>query len=228
VALGRRFLGTVPKLTRRPWEDIGQQLEDFLRKLWDAQSDGIPSGFNEVLPTDVVAPTGTGLGDPGTENQGWAAADHQHVAPTGMPIPVGVGLAEQEGTEPSLARSDHRHELVVWRRVGLTMDGGLAVVTTGVKGYVAAPFNGTIDSWELESDLVGSCVVDVWKARRTPRVTDSICGVDKPTLVSGTSATGLVTGWTDTSIEIGDVFGFYLDSVTDSTVLILRLNARET
>ena len=110
MATGRRFLGTVPKLTRRPWEDVSQQLEEFLRRLWDSEADGIPSGFNEVVPSTVDAGVGTGIGDPGTEGQGWAAADHDHVATTGTPVALTPASVNDEGIATSLARSDHTHD----------------------------------------------------------------------------------------------------------------------
>lgn len=110
MATGRRFLGAVPKLTRRAWEDVNRELEDFLRRLWDSEADGIPSGFNDVVPSTVEAATGTGIGDPGTQNQGWAAADHDHVASTGTPVALTPSSLNAEGTSTGLARADHTHD----------------------------------------------------------------------------------------------------------------------
>jgi len=110
VATGRRFLGSVPKLTRRAWEDVNSQLEDFLRRLWDSEADGVPAGFNEVVPQTVEAASGTGIGDPGTEGQGWAAADHDHVASTGTPAALQPTSTNDEGADTALARADHTHD----------------------------------------------------------------------------------------------------------------------
>ena len=110
MATGRRFLGTVPKLTRRAWEDVASQLEDFLRRLWDSEADGIPSGFNSQVPTTVEAGIGTGIGDPGTQGSGWAAADHDHVASTGTPVSLTPSSVNSEGVSTALARSDHTHD----------------------------------------------------------------------------------------------------------------------
>lgn len=110
MATGRRFLGTVPKLTRRAWEDVASQLEDFLHRLWDSEANGIPPGFNDTIPTTVDAGIGTGLGDPGTEGAGWAAANHDHVATTGTPVALTTSSLNAEGIETSLARSDHSHD----------------------------------------------------------------------------------------------------------------------
>lgn len=111
MATGRRFLGTVPRLTRRAWENAAQELEDFLRRLWASESDGIPAGFNDVSPSTVEAQVGTQLGDPGTEGLGWAAADHDHSASTATPIALDPDSVSAEGTEPTLARSDHSHDV---------------------------------------------------------------------------------------------------------------------
>jgi hypothetical protein len=111
VASGRRFIGSVPELTKRAWEDVAPQLHDFLRKLWDSEADGVPSGFNGLVPTTVEAGVGTGIGDPGTENSGWAAADHDHVASTGTPVALTPSSVNSEGTSTALARSDHTHDM---------------------------------------------------------------------------------------------------------------------
>ena len=111
MATGRRFLGSVPELTKRAWEDVAPGLQDFLRKLWDSEADGIPAGFNEQVPTTVEAGVGTGIGDPGTEGAGWAAADHDHVASTGTPIGLDPTSVNDEGVSTALARSDHSHDV---------------------------------------------------------------------------------------------------------------------
>lgn len=110
MASGRRFLGTVPRLTRRPWEDVASQLEDFLRRLWDSEADGIPPGFEDVVPQTVEAATGTATGNPGTEGEGWAAADHDHVASTGSAVALDPSSVNTEGVSSALSRSDHTHD----------------------------------------------------------------------------------------------------------------------
>src|SRR5574341_447739 len=101
----------VPVMARRAWEDVGPELERFLRKLYDSETNGIPAGFNNVNPTNVQAGT---TGTPGTEASGWAAANHQHPVLTG----AGTNLANAnaEGTSSALARADHKHKRDV--RVG--------------------------------------------------------------------------------------------------------------
>lgn len=228
MATGRRYLGGVPRLTRRAWEDVAQQLEDFLRKIYDSESNGIPAGFNDEVPAEVLGPVGTGIGDPGTEGTGWAAANHQHVASVGTPHAIGPTIPSEEGTESSLSRSDHKHEVVLYRSAGLTMDGGSAVISTGFKGYVPAPYSGTIQGWEIRADQVGSCVIDVWKAWRTPGVTDSICGAAKPALSGESTADGDTTGWTNLTVTKGEIFGFNVDSASSVTLLTVVVTVRES
>ena len=105
MAISRRVLGSVPHLTRRPWEDVARELEDFLRKMKNAWADGIPPGFNDVLPTVISAGDS---GDSGTELQGWATADHEHPIYTGVAGIIGTDNAE--GTSTSFSRADHTHQ----------------------------------------------------------------------------------------------------------------------
>lgn len=219
----RRFLGPIPSLTRRAWEDISSDLDRFLRRFREAWDDGIPPGFNDTTPEDVEV----GGESAGSQSEGWAAADHVHSASVAAPVEVGVELAAEEGTASSLSRSDHRHGVIAYRTVGLTVDGSTDVIATGVKGYIAVPFTGTIIGWQIVSSRVGSAVVDAWKDRRKPDSGDSICGAAKPTLTTALSATGDTTGWTTTSVQVGDVFAFNVDS-TDLTLFTLTLKVQES
>src|SRR4030095_7753595 len=51
--------------------------------------------------------------------------------------------------------------------IGLVIDGGGAVITTGIKGFLRVPFAGTITGVTLLSTdaaaTAGSLVVDIWK-----------------------------------------------------------------
>jgi hypothetical protein len=115
VSTGRRHTDPVPKLTRRAWEDVASELEGWLRRIFGSEADGIPSGYNEYLPTTIEAGD---VGDPGLGNSvGWAAADHEH--PVGVDIPSGLANANVEGTSTALVRADHQHK----RDVRVQMDG---------------------------------------------------------------------------------------------------------
>ena len=111
--------------------------------------------------------------------------------------------------------------------VGITIDGLGGVISTGQKGYVYVPYNGTITGWSILSDQSGSCVVDVWKdtfVNFPPVVGDSIAGTEKPTLATQSSNRDLsLSTWT-TSVSSGDVIGFNVDSATGVTRVNVLIN----
>ena len=98
--------------------------------------------------------------------------------------------------------------------IGITLDGGGAAITTGVKGYFRVPYAATITGWHLVGTPSGSIVIDVWKkAGAIPAVGDSIAGSEKPTLSSAQLASDTdLTTWTTTAIAAGDVIGYSVDS----------------
>jgi hypothetical protein len=116
-------------LTRRAWEDVAPQLEDFLRRLWDSESNGIPAGFNGYVPT-FVQPGDTG--DPGLENDGWASASHEHPVITGNP--AGLDNANIEGSSDGIPRLDHQH-----KRDLRVKAGGADVATRNALNFVDTP-----------------------------------------------------------------------------------------
>jgi hypothetical protein len=119
--------------------------------------------------------------------------------------------------------------------VGILIDGGGSVITTGVKGFIEVPFAGTITAATLLSTdaavTSGSIVIDVWKdtyANYPPTVADTITASAKPTLASATkSRDTTLTGWTKT-IAAGDILGFKVDSVTTLTKVWLSLTVQAT
>jgi hypothetical protein len=108
---------------------------------------------------------------------------------------------------------------------GITVDGAGSVLTTGEKGYLIIPYDGVITGWNMISDQTGSCVIDVWKTSggTIPTVTDTITGTEKPTLSSQQINSDLtLTSWT-TSVSIGDVIAFNIDSVSTITRVNLSI-----
>ena len=105
---------------------------------------------------------------------------------------------------------------------GITIDGSNSVITSGNKGYLTIPYGGVITGWQIISDQVGSCSIDVWKAStgNIPTVIDTIVGTEKPILSTQQIASDLsLTSWV-TSVAIGDVFAFNVDSNS----IITRIN----
>lgn len=120
----------------------------------------------------------------------------------------------------------------VVRSVGITIDGGGVVITTGVKGFVYVPYSGTITKATLLSTdaaaTAGSIVIDVWKdvyANYPPDNSDSITASAPPTLSSANkSQDSTLTGWgAGKTVTAGDVIGFNVDSATTVTRVTLTL-----
>lgn len=114
--------------------------------------------------------------------------------------------------------------------VGIVIDGGGYVITTGVKGFVQVPVACTILSWTLlsidASALAGNITIDIWKdiyANYPPTVLDTITASAKPAL-SGVNAntSSTLTGWTIT-VNAGDVIGFNVDTATTVQKVLLQL-----
>lgn len=110
--------------------------------------------------------------------------------------------------------------------VGITIDGGSSVLTTGQKGYKSIPITGTIAKIRLLADQSGSIVIDVWKdvfANYPPTNADTITAGAEPTLSGADSVEDTtLTGWT-TTVTAGDVLGFNVDSVTTITRITLEI-----
>lgn len=103
--------------------------------------------------------------------------------------------------------------------VSFIIDGGIAVITTGLYGGMEIPFAMTITGWTLLSTdgTSGSIVVDVWKdtyANFPPTVANTITSTDKPTITSSIKGQNTaVSVWT-TSVAKGDILYFNVVSVT--------------
>lgn len=117
--------------------------------------------------------------------------------------------------------------------LGILIDGGGAVITTGVKGFLEVPFACTITGVTLLSSdpavLAGSIVVDIWKdtyANYPPTVADTITASARPTLSSAVkSKDTTLTGWTK-AIAAGDVLGFNVVSVATLQRVMLSLTVQ--
>jgi len=111
------------------------------------------------------------------------------------------------------------------------IDGGGAVITTGLKGYLEIPFACTINRATLLADVSGSIVIDVWKDTYTnypPLVADTITASAKPTITTATkSQDSTLTGWT-TAITAGDILAFNVDSITTCQRVTLSLKVTKT
>ncbi len=108
----------------------------------------------------------------------------------------------------------------------LIIDGGGEALTAGLKGFLVLPFGGTLTGVELEADLEGSIVIDIWKNvydNFPPTGSDSITSLNKPTISVGIKYQDLtLTGW-NTEVTKGDILAFNIDSVATITRITVTL-----
>lgn len=113
--------------------------------------------------------------------------------------------------------------------INFVMDGGSAIIATGIKGDLVVDFDCTIVGVTLLANASGSIVVDIWKdsySNYPPVVGDSITASAKPTISSAIkSQNTTLTGWT-TSITSGDILRINVDSVTVIQRCTLSLKVR--
>ena len=111
--------------------------------------------------------------------------------------------------------------------LGFVIDGGTALIATGIYGELKIPFGCTITSVDLLADQSGSIVVDIWKDTYDnfpPTNADSITASAVPTISSALKYTdSTLTGWT-ISISAGDILRYNVDSVTSLTRCTVILN----
>jgi len=110
---------------------------------------------------------------------------------------------------------------------GLVISGN--PIKTGFKVYRMIPTGGTITKVTVLADTTGSIVVDIKKCVYSGfPTTTSICASAKPTLSSAQkSVDSTLTGWT-TAFSAGDIFEFYVDSVSTVTFVSVIVNYEES
>lgn len=111
------------------------------------------------------------------------------------------------------------------RIIGITIDGGSSVITTGSKGYIQVPFSGVINSWTIVADQSGSIVVDVKRCTYVDfPTTSSIAGSEKPTLsTQQINKDETLSTWT-TAITSGDIIEFVVDSSATLTKVTVEVS----
>ena len=142
---------------------------------------------------------------------------------TGAPtIPV-VGNSVQAGTgDVTFSASSPSESVTTTLKTnlktgsfGVTVDGITSIIQIGQVGFVTMNYAGTISGWSISANTVGSIQFDVWKASGSiPTVANTIVAGAYPTLTAAQFVTSTtLTGWT-TTFAAGDVFGFYVNSIS--------------
>ena len=96
--------------------------------------------------------------------------------------------------------------------VGITIDGGGQVISSGYKGFAFVPKGGEFTRWTILADRPGAIMVELYQGSFTnfPNLTRMVVGGEVPNLTySSQKQQGTnMTGW-DTLIEDESVVGFY-------------------
>lgn len=155
-----------------------------------------------------------------------AGTDHQVLRRSGTAVAFGaVNLAQSAAVTGTLP-SANLPTAVTTRSIGITIDGGGATITTGIKGDIYVAFTCTITAVTMLADQSGSIVVDIWKdtyGNYPPTVADTITASAKPTITTAVkSQDTTLTGWT-TAVTAGDSLRFNVDSATTVTRVTLVL-----
>jgi hypothetical protein len=90
---------------------------------------------------------------------------------------------------------------------GVSMDGLGSVITTGSAGFITIPFNCIISDWYLVGNITGSIVFSL-----TRGLTSIVGAGNKPTLSSQQSSSSPIIGWNVTTLSVGDLVEFNVDS----------------
>ena len=111
--------------------------------------------------------------------------------------------------------------------VGITIDGGGSVITSGLKGFYVVPYACTIVAATLVADQSGTIAIEIWKnAAPTPPSSsgNKINASAPPALSSAQYSTNTtLSGWTK-SVSAGDIIGFnVLSSPTIASVTKVTL-----
>ena len=140
---------------------------------------------------------------------------------------VGIGTAQEyDFTDVQ----DYVDTQIANATIGLRVDNGASVISTGIQGNIVVPFNCEILEYTLLANESGSIVIDVWKdtyANYPPTDADSITASAPMTISSSTKGQdSTLTGWT-VALSAGDILRFNVDSVTnikavDINILIAR------
>lgn len=132
-------------------------------------------------------------------------------------VPGSHSAADAAAAQAAALQAQAASAIVAISQIGVMLDGGGAVLSTGVKFDMPVGFNATITGVEMLADVTGSIVVDIWKdsfGAYPPTVADKITGLTPPTISAAQKYQDFaLVGWT-TAIAAGDCFRFNVNSVS--------------
>lgn len=116
--------------------------------------------------------------------------------------------------------------------IGFSLGDNSTTISTGLIGYICVNYSGTITGWSIVAGGTSpTCTIDVWKiasGTNIPTVTNTIMGT-KPALSTGNAViSSNLTGWTTATFSVNDIFGFYIDAISNATFLEFKLHITKT
>ena len=131
-----------------------------------------------------------------------------------------------DGTTQGTSHTQDTYEII-----GVHVDNGSSVLTTGTKGHRVLPYDCEVTEWTVTSTNTGDIQWDVnWASYANfPNGLASVAGSDLPNIpASGNKNQDTSVGWTKTTFDAGDILQFEIDSVTTLTNCNLALKIRRT
>ena len=113
--------------------------------------------------------------------------------------------------------------------IGIAIDNGLDVITTGKKGHRIIPYDCEVTEWTVTSSDSGSIQFDInWCTYANWTTTASVGGSGLPSISSATKNQDTSVNWTKTTFDAGNIIEFEVDSVTTLTNCVVSLKIRRT
>lgn len=157
------------------------------------------------------------------------------ITPSGQNINTAAGdtfivISDSSGNARVIGYSTQAFDAIEF-----VIDGGGAVLTTGLKGYIEVPWNCVVQRVTTLADQSGSVVVDIFKCTYSafapgthPVSSDKITASAPPTVASNVKAQdSTLTGWT-TTFSAGDILAFNINSVTTVQRVTVSLRVVKT
>jgi hypothetical protein len=113
--------------------------------------------------------------------------------------------------------------------IGVSIDGGGDIISSGIHGMVQVPKNCVATSWRMFADEVGYFKVDVWKttfANFPATIANTILGTGNELTISNAQKAEDVdlSNWISSSFSEGDIVVFYVPeastTITKATLQI--------
>ena len=113
--------------------------------------------------------------------------------------------------------------------IGIAINNGLDVITTGKKGHRVIPYDCEVTEWTVTSSDSGSIQFDINSGAHGnwPNLT-SVGGSSLPSLSNQSSARDASVNWAKTTFFASDIIEFEVDSVSGVTACTLNLHIRRT